>query len=86
MGSDDNFSPDFRTRIFHEFKEVGNRMDSMTMKLDTFDEKLDGITSDTLVAMKVDIGMLKVKAGLWGAIGGLVAGAIMAVGIMVKLH
>ena len=40
-------------------------------KLDDHDDKFNGI-EDKLTQIQVDIATLKVKAGVWGGIGGLI--------------
>ena len=46
-------------------------------KLDDHDDKFSGI-EDMLTQIQVDIATLKVKAGVWGGIGGLIP-AIIAI-------
>ena len=46
-------------------------------KLDDHDQKFTGI-EDKLTQIQVDIATLKVKAGVWGGIGGLIP-AIIAI-------
>ena len=46
-------------------------------KLDDHDDKFSGI-EDKLTQIQVDIATLKVKAGVWGGIGGLIP-AIIAI-------
>ena len=46
-------------------------------KLDDHDDKFNGI-EDKLTQIQVDIATLKVKAGIWGGIGGLIP-AIIAI-------
>ena len=47
-------------------------------KLDDHDQKFTGI-EDKLTQIQVDIATLKVKAGVWGAIGGLIPAVIAIV-------
>ena len=44
-------------------------------KLDDHDDKFNGI-EDKLTQIQVDIATLKVKAGVWGGIGGLIPAVI----------
>ena len=37
-----------------------------------------------MLAVQIDISMLKVKAGLWGAVAGLIPSAVAVIWIMVK--
>ena len=47
-------------------------------KLDDHDDKFSGIESK-LTQIQVDIATLKVKAGIWGGIGGLIPAVIAIV-------
>ena len=47
-------------------------------KLDDHDDKFNGI-EDKLTQIQVDIATLKVKAGIWGGIGGLIPAVIAIV-------
>ena len=47
-------------------------------KLDDHDDKFNGI-EDKLTQIQVDIATLKVKAGVWGGIGGLIPAVIAKV-------
>ena len=47
-------------------------------KLDAHDDKFNGI-EDKLTQIQVDIATLKVKAGVWGGIGGLIPAVIAIV-------
>ncbi len=47
-------------------------------KLDDHDQKFNGIESK-LTQIQVDIATLKVKAGVWGGIGGLIPAVIAIV-------
>ena len=47
-------------------------------KLDAHDDKFNGIESK-LTQIQVDIATLKVKAGIWGGIGGLIPAVIAIV-------
>lgn len=49
---------------------VMSRLNEHTRKLDIIDGHLTGI--------KVDIGILKAKAGMWGAIAGIIAGGVIS--------
>ena len=48
------------------------------VKLDDHDDKFSGI-EDKLTQIQVDIATLKVKAGVWGGIGGLIPAVIAIV-------
>jgi hypothetical protein len=44
-------------------------------------DKFEELRRGDIEAMKIDIAMLKVKAGAWGALGGLVAGATISAAV-----
>ena len=48
--------------------------------LELHEKKLEGITA-TLTDIKVEIGMLKVKSGVWGLVGGIIPMSV-TVGLM----
>lgn len=51
--------------------------------LEQHEKKLEGIT-EALTEIKVEIGMLKVKAGMWGVVGGIIPMAITLALVFVK--
>jgi hypothetical protein len=51
-------------------------------RLDALDDRLEKV-ENTVVLTRIDIATLKVKAGMWGALAGMVPGAIVAVGVFV---
>lgn len=54
----------------------------MIQRLDSLDDRMERLES-TVVLARIDIATLKVKAGMWGALAGMVPGAIVAVGVFV---
>ena len=53
---------------------------------DDMRDRLDTLRREDLDAMKMDIVMLKVKAGMWGAMAGLIGGAIISALIAKLIH
>jgi hypothetical protein len=51
-------------------------------RLDALDDRLEKV-ENTVVLTRIDIATLKVKAGMWGALAGMVPGAIVALGVFV---
>jgi hypothetical protein len=51
-------------------------------RLDALDDRMERV-ENTVVLARIDIATLKVKAGMWGALAGMVPGAIVAVGVFV---
>ena len=60
---------DFRERILGELKRLGEEIQEVGGKIDNLKDK-------EISSMKVEIGMLRVKAGVWGLLGGLIPVAI----------
>lgn len=51
-------------------------------RLDSLDDRMEKL-ENTVVLARIDIATLKVKAGMWGALAGMVPGAIVAIGVFV---
>ena len=51
-------------------------------RLDGLDDRLERL-ENTVVLTRIDIATLKVKTGMWGALAGMVPGAIIAIGVFV---
>ena len=51
-------------------------------RLDSLDDRTEKL-ENTVVLARIDIATLKVKAGMWGALAGMVPGAIVAIGVFV---
>jgi hypothetical protein len=51
------------------------RLDGEISKLNG---KMDSFRNEDIAALKVKIAMLEVKAGIWGAVSGLLAGGLAA--------
>lgn len=47
--------------------------DRLTERIGCIDEKLDKVRTEDLPAIRVDVGQLKVKAGVWGGVAGILA-------------
>jgi hypothetical protein len=70
---------EYRRLILAELERL-NRLISDTLG------KIEAIRNDDIAQMRVDIAMLKVKAGVWGALGGLVTGATAVLLIFLRGH
>ena len=60
---------------------VVDKLDGLGKKQDTFDEKLDNLKSHftkEVTSIREHVAVLRVKAGVWGLIGG----AVPAIGIL----
>lgn len=55
---------EYRRLILSELERISRDMENLNDKLDKFRQ-------DEISKIKIDVAMLKVKAGAWGAIGGL---------------
>ena len=62
---------------FREYMDgLDGRLDRIEVRLQTMDEKRE----DARVEMTGEISALKAKAGIWGGISGMVAGAVAGIG------
>lgn len=48
-----------------------SELERISRDLELLSDKLDHFRQDEISKIKIDVAMLKVKAGAWGAIGGL---------------
>lgn len=53
---------------------------------DDMRDRLDSLRREDLESMKMDIVMLKVKAGMWGALAGLIGGAVISALVAKLIH
>jgi hypothetical protein len=70
----DDFQYDFKQMVLREFKQVREDFQKLADKVDSKDDTRMQAISD----LRVEIGMLKVKAGLIGAAVGTCGGALAA--------
>jgi hypothetical protein len=61
-----SFPADAEERLFREISRVREEVEGVS---DKFDKLKDG----DITTMKVEIAMLKVKAGVWGLLGGMIS-------------
>lgn len=71
---------EYRQLILAELTRLNGGIQGLTDKFDTARTLRDA----EIVAMRVDIAMLKVRAGIVGAIGGSLGGAVIAA-LVIKL-
>jgi hypothetical protein len=57
---------EYRKLILAEIERLSAAVNDVNRKLDAF-------RADDISGLKVDLAMLKVKAGVWGALGGLLS-------------
>jgi hypothetical protein len=73
---------EYRELILLTLDDLKKGIASLNVKVDDgrrdVNDRFDELRRSDIEAMKIDIAMLKVKAGAWGAIGGLLAGAVMS--------
>lgn len=65
---------EYRRLILSELERIGR-------DLEVLNDKLDKFRQDEISKIKIDVAMLKVKAGVWGMLGGLmvaVSAALMS--------
>ena len=53
---------------------------------DDMRDRIEGLRREDLESMKMDIVMLKVKAGMWGALAGLIGGAVISALVAKLIH
>ncbi len=70
---------EYRKLILSELERLNNTIDRL-------DEKIDQLRQFDIADMKMEIAMLKTKAGLLGAIGGSIGGSIVGVIVSKFLH
>lgn len=72
--TDPSFAPgwgEYKLLVLDQLEKLTNRIASLESKVDVF-------RADDMAGVKVEIALLKQKAGLWGAIAGLVPSALAA--------
>jgi hypothetical protein len=57
---------------------VLDQLEGLKGQVRSLEGKMDAFRADDIANVKVEIALLKQKAGLWGAIAGLVPGALAA--------
>jgi len=57
---------------------VLDQIEKVCRQVGELERKVDAMRADDITAVKVEIALLKQKAGLWGAIAGLIPGALAA--------
>lgn len=57
---------------------VLDQLTRVSSQVQDLERKVDAFRADDIANVKVEIALLKQKAGLWGAVAGLIPGAIAA--------
>lgn len=57
---------------------VLDQLEGLKAQVRNLEAKMDAFRADDIANVKVEIALLKQKAGLWGAIAGLIPGGIAA--------
>ena len=70
--------PEFKERVLAALRDIKAEVENV-------DKKLDDLKDHEISKIKVEIGMLKVKAGIWGMIGGALGIFILLLGKRVGL-
>lgn len=68
---------EFRERVLDDLTQIRS-------EVRTIDAKLDHLKDHDISNMKVEIGMLKVKAGVWGLLGGSLGMVLVLLGKLIK--
>lgn len=69
---------EYKRLVLAELKRGNDGLEALQQKLSNFKAESAKQISD----LKVEVGMLKVKAGVWGALGGIVPAAISIIYMM----
>jgi hypothetical protein len=79
---------EYRRLVLNELERLTDSQNVMSGKLDTlrieFQTRIGLIREEDIGKMRIEIAMLKVKAGTWGAIAGLIPGALAALWMLLK--
>ena len=57
---------------------VLDQIERLSRQVTELERKVDAFRADDIASVKVDIALLKQKAGLWGAVAGLIPSALAA--------
>lgn len=63
---------------------VLTKLDDHSGHLDALTKEIGEMRSKDITDLKVEIAMLKIKAGVWGAAAGLVPGVIAAIYVLTR--
>lgn len=58
---------------------IVNALERLEGDISDLHKKIDAFRSEDIANLKVEVAMLKVKAGIWGAVMGLITTAIAAI-------
>lgn len=78
MAADEYLGAEFKERVLGSLKDIKD-------EVATVDRKLDDLKDTEISKIKVEIGMLKVKAGFWGLAGGALGIFLLLLGKRVGL-
>ncbi len=76
--SDAPLGKEFKERVLGALKDIKDEVENV-------DRKLDDLKDTEISKIKVEIGMLKVKAGFWGLAGGALGIFLLMLGKKVGL-
>lgn len=63
---------------------VLDRLDRIDRKIETLDDRITHLYEREITTIKVELAMLKVKSGLWGAAAGLIPTGLLVVYTLLK--
>lgn len=78
MAADEYLGAEFKERVLGSLKDIKDEVANV-------DRKLDDLKDTEISKIKVEIGMLKVKAGFWGLAGGALGIFLLLLGKRVGL-
>ena len=74
---------DIILKMTEQLSEVATK----TERIPALERKIEGLkacVSTQITDVKVDVGKLKVKSGIWGALGGIIPASIMTILYLIK--
>jgi hypothetical protein len=65
-------------------KLVLGKLSDHSAVLESLDNKIQSIRTEDIPSLQIEIAMLKIKAGVWGAVAGVIPGTLAVVYIWLK--
>jgi hypothetical protein len=79
---------EYRRLVLNELERLTESQNAMGAKIDSlrieFQTRLGMIREEDIGKMRIEIAMLKVKAGTWGALAGLIPAGLAALWMLLK--
>jgi hypothetical protein len=72
---------EYRRLVLNELERLNDNITALTLKI----ENLNGARERDISDLRVKVGMLEVKSGIWGAVGGSLA-SLIAIAIALAMR